>query len=351
MVGAIADWFAVTALFRSRWACRSRTQRSSRPARTRWPAASRSSSRRTSSPSRWCGSGRDSRGRPPDRWLAGRREPARGSSTRRRRCCAGCWHASDDEDVTALVTDELLPRLAEEPLSEVTGRLLQEIVAAKAHHGLVDLAVLEAHRWLVENPETWCASSVSARRCGPRSGSTTGSATARAPRGRGMGHRTCGVNPNHSVRLALDDLLADLAEDLQNDPDTIEQAERLKRRMLDTRRRSRPRSPRFGRGAPALVARSRIRVSRCGGRFPRLAEFGQRLLDDADAARPARRVAADSLPTSSRRTAREMTTVITETIERWDGRGGGPQASSCTSAATCSSSASTAPSSVDWPGW
>ena len=42
-----------------------------------------------------------------------------------------------------------------EPISPVAGGLLQEIVADDAHHGLVDLALEEGHRWLVHNQETF----------------------------------------------------------------------------------------------------------------------------------------------------------------------------------------------------
>ena len=60
-----------------------------------------------------------------------------------------------DEDLVALVEEALLPRFLEEPISPVAGSLLQEIVADKAHHGLVDLALGEAHRWLSNNEETF----------------------------------------------------------------------------------------------------------------------------------------------------------------------------------------------------
>jgi len=57
MVGAIADWFAVTALFGTLSGCRSRTRRSSRPARTSWVQALATSWGPTSCPSPWCGTG------------------------------------------------------------------------------------------------------------------------------------------------------------------------------------------------------------------------------------------------------------------------------------------------------
>ncbi|HET9858686.1 MAG TPA: DUF445 family protein, partial [Nocardioidaceae bacterium] len=60
-----------------------------------------------------------------------------------------------DEDMASLVEEALLPRFIEEPISPVAGSLLEEIVRDGAHHGLVDLALNEAHRWLVQNHETF----------------------------------------------------------------------------------------------------------------------------------------------------------------------------------------------------
>ena len=60
-----------------------------------------------------------------------------------------------DADVASLVEEVLIPRFMAEPISPVAGGLLQEIVADNAHHGLVDLALEEAHRWLVHNQETF----------------------------------------------------------------------------------------------------------------------------------------------------------------------------------------------------
>src|SRR5690348_6720564 len=48
-----------------------------------------------------------------------------------------------DEDVAGLVEEVLIPRFMAEPISPVAGGLLQEIVADNAHHGLVDLALEE----------------------------------------------------------------------------------------------------------------------------------------------------------------------------------------------------------------
>src|SRR4051794_27296010 len=60
-----------------------------------------------------------------------------------------------DQDLVALIEEALLPRFRAEPVSPVAGSLLQEIVRDGAHHGLVDLALEEAQRWLTQNEETF----------------------------------------------------------------------------------------------------------------------------------------------------------------------------------------------------
>ncbi|RYJ04860.1 MAG: DUF445 domain-containing protein, partial [Actinomycetales bacterium] len=54
-------------------------------------------------------------------------------------------------DVAAVVQEALVPRMAEEPLAPVAGQLLGEIVEDRAHSGLVDLMTDELLRWLGRN--------------------------------------------------------------------------------------------------------------------------------------------------------------------------------------------------------
>ena len=117
----------------------------------------------------------------------------------------------------------------EEPLSAVAGRLLGEVVRDGAHHGLVDLAVVEAHAWLVGQPAhrrrvmaarapwwspQWLDDKVIDR----------------------VHHEAVAWladvrdNPRHPARAALDDLLTQLGRDLQDDPATMERFEALKAR-------------------------------------------------------------------------------------------------------------------------
>ena len=225
----------------------------------------------------------------------------------------------EDEDVAALVEHELLPRLVEEPLSEVVGRLLGELVADGAHHGLVDLTLDEAHRWLTHNPKTFAE--ILAERAPWWSPTWLDERVIQR-----LHHEAIAwvgdirTDPWHHARRALDSWLSDLATGLQEDPETMEQAERLKRRVLA--------EPQVLTAATALWAALRraalvtLEDPDSGLRaraVTRLQAFGERLGRDPELRARVDGYAADAAAYVVERYGDELTTVITETIRRWDG--------------------------------
>ena len=62
-------------------------------------------------------------------------------------------HRIPDEDVRAVIEQAVLPRLAQEPISSLAGGLLDQVVRDEAHVGLVDLALDEIRAWLVDNED------------------------------------------------------------------------------------------------------------------------------------------------------------------------------------------------------
>ncbi|HHU11028.1 MAG TPA: DUF445 domain-containing protein [Intrasporangiaceae bacterium] len=137
-----------------------------------------------------------------------------------------------DEDVAALLDDFLLPRLAREPISPIAGTLLEGIVEDGVHTGLVDLTLEHLQVWLQDNPDSFAT--------------VMGE---RAPwwsppwlDGRVIGWTYKQVvewledirtNTHHPARVAFDDLLRKLSRDLQEDPIVMERAEALKARLLE----------------------------------------------------------------------------------------------------------------------
>jgi uncharacterized membrane-anchored protein YjiN (DUF445 family) len=320
MVGAIADWFAVTALFRHPLGL---PIPHTAIIPTRKDALARSlqefvTDNFLSEPvirQRVADAGVSKR---LGEWLENRAHSERVVHEATVLIKAGLNRLGDD-DMAVLIETELLPRLAGEPLSELAGRLIQDVIEEDAHRGLVDLGLAEAHRWLSGNAHA-----------------VTAALSTRAPwwTPKWLDERVTmrlhaevlawvadiRDDADHPARRALDGLLTQLAVDLQKDPATIERAERLKQRVLSQPQvtataislwNAVKRSLLEALDAPDSAVRSRA--------VNALTEFGARLAAD-----PAMRAriddgAADAAAFLVARYGDELTTVITDTIERWDG--------------------------------
>jgi uncharacterized membrane-anchored protein YjiN (DUF445 family) len=225
-----------------------------------------------------------------------------------------------DDDLVLLVEEALLPRLAEEPISPVAGSLLAEIVHDKAHHGLVDLALSEAHDWLVHNERTF-SEIVGERAPWWSPAALNERVTHRLHLELVAWIAEIRDDPYHDARFALDAMLAQLADDLLHDPATMERAERLKNRVLT--------HPQLMVTATSLwkAFRKALLVSLEHPEGPvrqrghqELTRFGERLLADEELRTRLDRYAADLAVFAVGRYGRELTAVITHTIERWDGK-------------------------------
>ena len=232
MVGALADWFAVTAIFKHPPDCRFRIRRWSRSARTVRPQPR--GVRRGQLPHRGDRAGTSGGGQrrhSAGTWLA---EPAHRRRARSRRGPGSEPQDSErmrDEDVHDFVEHVLMPRLIKEPArsdprafprrhrrgwgasrarrprperdSRLAGREPQGLLDADERaSALVDAAVE----------------------------STTGSSTGRISR-QSTGCATCAPIPT-TARIALDDLLVQLAKDLHDNPEVQARTEALKERVL-----------------------------------------------------------------------------------------------------------------------
>ena len=225
-----------------------------------------------------------------------------------------------DEDVTTFVRGSILPRFIREPLSPIAGHFLQSVVEDGGHHALFDLLIVEAHDWLADNPQ------LVAEVVGPR-----------APRWSPLWvdrlvidriHREAVAwladvrdNPSHAARKAVDRLLAQLADDLQHDPEMMGRFEAWKARMLS--------HPDMGSSLTAVwdgvrkaliesindpASTLQIRATRA------LRDLGKRLQDDEELRLKVDARASEAVGYVVRTYGREIVSVISDTIERWDGR-------------------------------
>ncbi len=224
-----------------------------------------------------------------------------------------------DEDVEAVVRDVLIPRFMAEPLAPVAGGLLQEIVADDAHHGLVDLALEEAHRWLVHNQETF--TEVIGERAPwwapPRLNEAV---TNRLHLEVVRWVADIRADPQHHARQAFDSLLTQLAEDLLHDPATQERLENLKTRMLEQPQTLATSMSLWGAFRRALLAALEDPRGLLRERATQeLADFGARIGADEQLRRRLDAWGSDLVVWAVDRYGEELATVITATVERWDG--------------------------------
>jgi uncharacterized membrane-anchored protein YjiN (DUF445 family) len=225
-----------------------------------------------------------------------------------------------DEHIAGFVQDALVPRFREEPIAPLAGGLLAEIVRDDLHHGLVDLVVDEVTEWLVANPETF-AEVLSERAPWWAPPRLNEAVTKRI--------HTEVVNwlvdirddPRHHARQALDSMLAQLAHDLQFDAETQARTERLKERVLDHPQvlassvdlwNALRRALQTSLVDPQGAVRLRL--------LKELSAFADRLVQDASLRNRLDGLAAETAVFVIARYGAELTAVITTTIQRWDGK-------------------------------
>lgn len=225
-----------------------------------------------------------------------------------------------DDDMAALVDEVLLPRFRDEPISPVAGRLLSEIVADQAHHGFVDLVLEEAHRWLVHNQETFTEV------IGERAPWWTPDRLNEAVTNRLHLEAIRWVadirrDDQHHARHALDSMLRQLADDLLDDPDTQARAEALKERVLSHPQVVATGLSLWGSFRKALLEALEDADGPLRARLEaELIAFAERVgTDDALRARLERRL-ADFAVWGIDHYGNELAEIITHTIERWDGK-------------------------------
>ncbi|MEU9337436.1 DUF445 domain-containing protein [Streptomyces sp. NPDC048290] len=136
-----------------------------------------------------------------------------------------------DSDVQAVVGEAITRRANAQEIAPGIGKLLEKIVADRGHTRIVDLVVTRAHDWLVLHGDSVM-------------GAVQGGAPGWTPRfvDRKVGERVykellrfCAEMrdmPSHPARDALDRFLTDFASDLQSDTETRTKVERLKGEVL-----------------------------------------------------------------------------------------------------------------------
>jgi uncharacterized membrane-anchored protein YjiN (DUF445 family) len=224
-----------------------------------------------------------------------------------------------DEDVQAVLDQVVTRRLLAIPVGPPLGTLLGRLVEDGAHHGLVDLTIDNVHTWLLDN--RGAVVDVVARQAPAWSPRFVDEAIAERVYAEVL--RVVGevrANPEHPLRASFDTYLSTFAADLRNDPATQERVEGIKLKLL---------------AHPEV----RAAVGAAGGTLRRLvqeavddpsselrkrvtaavADLGRRLVDEPDFALKVDGWVEDAVAHVTTNYSAELTAVITETVERWDG--------------------------------
>ncbi|MFD0151635.1 DUF445 domain-containing protein [Streptomyces sp. NPDC055721] len=232
MVGALADWFAVTALFRHPLGLPI-PHTAIIPTKKDQLGASLGSFVGENFLSADVVRGRLQAfgiGRRLGSWLA---DPAHADRVTAEASTAlrGALTVLRDSDVQAVVGEAITRRAESAEIAPGLGKTLEKIVADGAHHRAVDLVCTRAHDWLVTHGESVMDA-------------VQGGAPGWTPRfvDKRIGERVYKEllrfvtemrdMPGHPARGAIDRFLTDFAADLQADTDTRARVERLKADLL-----------------------------------------------------------------------------------------------------------------------
>jgi uncharacterized membrane-anchored protein YjiN (DUF445 family) len=223
-----------------------------------------------------------------------------------------------DDDVAAVLEQVVLPRAAALPWSPVIGSLLDGVIDDGTHHRLIDLLLVEVREWLEANRDKvmslvyeqapgWTPQWVDTRI---------------ARRVYEELHRwliEVIADPRHSARIALDDLLRQFGDDLRNDPGTQQRVAAIRDQLLT--------HPEMRRASVAIwttVRRLLLEtIEDPDGELRRrmvhgLNDFGRQMAENPTLQTRLDGYVQDLVGYVVRNYAGEVATVISDTVQRWD---------------------------------
>ncbi|MFE2753165.1 DUF445 domain-containing protein [Actinosynnema sp. NPDC059335] len=319
MVGALADWFAVTALFR-------------RPLGLPIPHTAIIPTRKDSfgdALGSFVGTNflsesvvrdklrRAGIGRRLGEWVA-RPEHAERVTSELANVVKGAVTVLRDEDVQAVIEQAVVRRLVDRPWGPPLGKLLGQVLTDGAHHKLVDLLCDRAYDWVRDNyDKVMGVVSDRAPSWSPKFvDSLLGDKVYTELLNFAWAVKT---DVNHPMRLAVDQFLIEFSNDLRTDPATMQRAEQVKQQLVHHPDVQRLIDSAWGTAKKMLLDAAEDPSSELRRRVREgLMSFGTRLVEDESMRAKVDgwlEGAAGYVVTNYRD---EITTLITDTVERWD---------------------------------
>ncbi|MFC7401455.1 DUF445 domain-containing protein [Citricoccus sp. GCM10030269] len=321
MVGALADWFAVTALFRH-------------PLGLRIPHTA-IIQRKKDTIGESLGSFVQENfldGDVAQEKLAGLRLSGRAGAWLRERPHAervaveisasaeGILDAMDDVLVRDLLANLVQKHMIEPEWSPTLSELLGKVTAERHHDQVVDLLVTRTGDWVSQHPEFFVNS---VRQRSPQwVPEMVDQLLAERIHAEALKYlASVREDPRHELRRSVDDWLQDLVRDLREDPATRERVEHAKKELFNDPRMREWAEKAWETTKGVLLAQLRDTDSDLHRALvAALQDLGARLQEDRALEARVDGWAADAAQFVVRRYGPELVGIFRETIERWDGR-------------------------------
>jgi len=223
-----------------------------------------------------------------------------------------------DEDVQQLIDATIVRKLVEQPWGPPLGALLGQLLADGKHRRMVDLVCDRAYDWVLVNHETVVrVVSQQAPTWSPRF--LDDMLADKLHREVLDFARAVRDDQGHPMRKAVDKFLAEFAHDLQHDPTTVARAEAVKQQILEH-----PDVQNLAASAWATAKRMIIEAADDPAselrRWAResIISWGIRLAEDETISSKVDGWLAEALRHVVTNYAEEITGVITDTVARWD---------------------------------
>ncbi|AEF39062.1 Possible membrane protein [Hoyosella subflava DQS3-9A1] len=223
-----------------------------------------------------------------------------------------------DEDVQQVIDNTLVKRIAEPKWGPPLGKILSELLKENRQQPVIELLCDRAYQWALGSQET-------IDRIVTRDSPTWSPKMVDLLVGEKI-HRELvefawkvRSDPEHEVRVAANQFLFDFADDLQNDETTIAKAERIKTELMNRREVTGLASAAWSLvkkmilesvDDPKSTLRLKIRDS--------VISFGERLKDDAALRTKVERWMTDGAGYVIDNYAHEITSIISDTVAKWD---------------------------------
>ncbi|KFU80637.1 Uncharacterized membrane-anchored protein YjiN, DUF445 family [Amycolatopsis lurida] len=223
-----------------------------------------------------------------------------------------------DEDVQAIMEQAVVKRIVDKPWGPPLGKILAGVFADGAHHKLVDLMCDRAYEWVRDNHTTMLR--VVSDRAPSWSPKFVDEMLADKVYGEVLSFVwAVKTDVNHPMRLALDKFLGEFAQDLQTDPEVMARAEQVKSQMLGHDEVQKLIGSAWATAKemllnaaedPSSELRRRVRTG--------LESLGGRLVSDDHIRSKVDTWVEGAAAYVVTHYSKEITTIITDTVERWD---------------------------------